>query len=186
MPPFIYINGYPGVGKFTVAKEVCKLLPNAKVINNHLLINPAAAVFDRTDEEYQPLRKALRSALLHSIATAKSTHDVAWIFTDQQSSSILGSSVAREYQNAALVRESPFFSIILHCEVEENLKRAVSGNRGSTGSNTKLTDINILRGIREREDIFHFGDANELELDVTELSPIEAAIKIHEHFGKAL
>ena len=38
-----------------------KLLPKAKVVNNHLLIDPAAAVFDRTDEEYQPLRQALVS-----------------------------------------------------------------------------------------------------------------------------
>ena len=38
-----------------------KLLPKAKLVNNHLLIDPAAAVFDRTDEEYQPLRQALVS-----------------------------------------------------------------------------------------------------------------------------
>jgi hypothetical protein len=30
-----------------------------KVVDNHLLIDPAAAVFDRTAEEYRPLRQVL-------------------------------------------------------------------------------------------------------------------------------
>ncbi|KAK1579586.1 uncharacterized protein LY79DRAFT_522372 [Colletotrichum navitas] len=185
MPPFIYINGYPGVGKLTVAKELSKLLPKAKTFSNHLLIDPAAAVFDRTAEEYQRLRQVLRREVLTSIATAKSTRDVTWIFTDQQSSSNLGSSSARDYQNAARVRGSPFISIVLHCELEENLTRATGRDRGK-GSNTKLTNLDILRSIREREDIFRFQDEYELELDVTQLTPSEAAAAIRDHVGTAL
>ncbi|KAK3945477.1 hypothetical protein QBC46DRAFT_250246 [Diplogelasinospora grovesii] len=185
MPPFIYINGYPGVGKLTVAKELSKLLPKAKVINNHLLIDPVAAVFDRTAEEYQPLRQVLRREVLTSLATSTSTRDVTWIFMDQQSSSNLGSSSTRDYQNAAAVRGSPFISIILHCELDENLKRATGEDRGKD-ANTKLTDLGILRSIREREDIFHFKDEYELELDITRLSPSEAAAKIHDHISKTL
>ncbi|KAK5991830.1 hypothetical protein PT974_05216 [Cladobotryum mycophilum] len=162
MPPFIYINGYPGVGKLTVAKELCRLLPKAKVVDNHLLIDPAAAVFDRTAEEYQPLRQVLRREVLTSIADAKSTRDVTWIFTDQQSSSKLGSSSARDYQNAATVRGSLFISVILHCEL----------------------NLGILRSIRECEDVFHFKDEYELQLDVTYLSPSEAARKIYDHIQK--
>ncbi|KAI0388383.1 hypothetical protein F5Y17DRAFT_222191 [Xylariaceae sp. FL0594] len=182
-PPFIYINGYPGVGKLSVAKELCKLLPRAKVVSNHLLIDPAAAIFDRTAEEYQPLRQALRREVLKSIAAAKSTRDVTWIFTDQQSSSESGSSSARDYQNAAAMRDgSPFVSVILLCELDENLKRAAAGkDRGNGSNNTKLTDLDMLRDIREREDIFHFEDDYELELDVTHLSASEAASKIYEH-----
>ncbi|KAJ2906433.1 hypothetical protein MKZ38_001793 [Zalerion maritima] len=116
----------------------------------------------------------VRREVLKSIATAKSTSDVTWIFTDQQSSSNLGSSSARDYQNAAALRGSPFISIIMHCKLDENLERAAGGDRGN-GSNTKLTDLGILRSIGEREDIFHFKDEYEAELDVTHLSPSEAA-----------
>jgi len=126
-----------------------------------------------------------RREVLTSIATARSTRDVTWIFTDQQSSSNLGSSSAREYQNAASVRGSLFISIILHCQLEENLKRATGEDRGK-GSNTKLTDLDILRSIREREDIFRFQDEYELELDVTQLTSSEAAAAIHDHIGTAL
>ncbi len=123
--------------------------------------------------------------MLTSIATAKSARDITWIFTDSQSSSGLGSSAAKEYQNAAVVRGSHFISIILHCDVDENLKRIVGGDRGN-GSNTKLTDLDILRSIREEQDIFHFKDGNELELDITHLSPGEAAVRIHNHVAEFL
>lgn len=117
---------------------------------------------------------------MNYIVAAKSTRDVTWIFTDQQSSSTLGSSSARDYKNAAAERSSPFISIVLYCELDENLKRIAEGDRGK-GSNTKLTDLGILRSIREREDIVHFKDEHELELNVTYLSPSETAGKIYEH-----
>lgn len=47
------------------ARVQSKLLPNAKAVSNHLLIDPAAAVFERTDEAYQPLRRELVSTSLH-------------------------------------------------------------------------------------------------------------------------
>jgi len=185
MPPFIYINGYPGVGKLTVANELCKLLPKSKVFDNHLLIDPAAAIYERSAPEYQPLRQILRREALRSIAASTSTRDITWIFTDQQSSSPLGTSSARDYQNAATTRGSLFISIILNCEIEENLRRTKAEGRGGS-ANTKLSDVAIVRSIREREDIFHFGDANELELDATSLSPTQAAHAIFQHVEHTL
>ena len=34
-----------------------QMLPNAKLLDNHLLIDPVAAVYDRSMPEYQGLRK---------------------------------------------------------------------------------------------------------------------------------
>lgn len=59
MRPFIYRNGYPGFGKLTVAEELSKLIPLSKVFDNHLLIDPVAAIFERDMEEYQPLHRQL-------------------------------------------------------------------------------------------------------------------------------
>lgn len=73
----------------------------------------------------------------------------------------------------------PFFSIVLQCDLEENLRRVQASGRG--GSNTKLTDISIVRNIREKEDIYPFEDNNELELDVTHIYPAEAAQLIFKH-----
>ena len=87
MGAFIYINGYPGVGKLTIAKELSyvslhisyvnqllayplcnrKVIANSKIFHNHLLIDPVAALFKRDMDEYQPLRKALVRGFLERI-----------------------------------------------------------------------------------------------------------------------
>lgn len=59
--PTIYINGFPGVGKLTVAKELQTLLPNAEVVDNHRLIDPVAAIYERSHPRYQALRKQVAS-----------------------------------------------------------------------------------------------------------------------------
>lgn len=126
-----------------------------------------------------------RRAVLSSIATAKSTADVTFIFTDSQSSSSLGRSAAADYHDAAATRGSPFISVILSCDLGENLKRAAGGDRGN-GSNTKLTDLDVLRDIRDKEDILHLKDENGLDLDITNLSHGDAAGVIYQHVVKVL
>jgi hypothetical protein len=125
---------------------------------------------------------------LTSIATAKSTRDVTFIFTDAQSSEPTGCSAVQDYQDAAALRGSPLDICHLHCDLGENLKRAVAADRDIRGTrtNTKFTDLSILRMIRETEDIFHFEDGYEMELDVTRLSPGEAGSKIREHIRRVL
>ncbi len=64
---------------------------------------------------------------------------------------------------------------MLQCDPEENLRRVQASGRG--GSNTKLTDISIVRNI------YHFKDDNELELDITHISPAEVAQSIFKHMN---
>ncbi|KAL8738293.1 MAG: hypothetical protein Q9181_000882 [Wetmoreana brouardii] len=173
-PPLIYINGYPGVGKYTIAKELVKLLPNAKLLDNHQLIDPVAAVYERWMPEYQGLRKTVRKGILDSIATSTTLMDVTWIFTDSQSSDEVGSAAVADYIHAARTRSSPLISVILMCNTDENLRRLKAELRGKT----KLNDTDVLLEIRESKDLYHFGGDAELTLDVTELSPVAAAQKI--------
>lgn len=126
-----------------------------------------------------------RKEFLQSIATAESTRETTLIFTDQQSSNEIGSSTAKEYANAAARRGSAFVSVILTCEAQENFRRATDTDRAN-GTTTKLTDLRIIRTIREQEDIFHFGTDMEMELDVTDLSVAEASRKVFEHVCKCV
>ena len=177
---FIYINGYPGVGKLTIAKELLNLLPSpAKLLDNHLLIDPVAALLDRGSGEYQSLRKRLRLTVLSAIAESSELKSTTLIFTDQQSSSAVGSDVAQDYYNAAKTRGCPFYSIRLLCSEQENLRRAVNEER-KIGGTTKLMDIDIIKRMRNEEDIYSFGGDYELSLDVTSLSAEEAAREILE------
>jgi adenylylsulfate kinase-like enzyme len=179
-PTFIYINGYAGVGKLTIATCLLPLLPQpAKLLDNHLLIDPVAALLDRTSAEYQPLRKSVRQLMLSAICNSTELKQTTLVFTDQQSSSPLGSSVAREYEAAASNRNARFLSIRLQCNEEEHLRRALSGDRVK-GLWTKLTNEKFIRLMREKEDVFMFGGEDELTIDVTDLSPHQAAQSIAE------
>lgn len=103
--------------------------------------------------------------------------ETTWIFTDSSSEE---SGTSMEYQAAASARGSRFISIILTCQVDENLNRITGPGRGGE-LNTKLTDIDILCQIRETEGIFRFRDEEEKELDVTNLTASEAARRIFDH-----
>jgi hypothetical protein len=112
------------------------------------------------------------------MATSTSIKDVTWIFTDCQSSDALGSISCEDYHRAVTERGSVFFSIVLECDAAENRKRVQTADRSLRG---KLTDVSILKTIRDEEDIFRFNDENELVLDVTHLSIGEATRVIVDH-----
>src|SRR6266480_6270554 len=102
------------------------------------------------------LYRVQRKEKLRSIATSVSTKETTWIFTDQQSSSVNGSLAAQDYKDAAALRESLFISVILRCDLDENIRRMGSAGRGGQ-INTKLTDVGILQRIRATEDLYSFG-----------------------------
>lgn len=182
MSRYIYINGYPGIGKLTIAKELEKLVPNSKVYHNHLFIDPIAPLVDRHSPHYQDMRTSFRRHILNTIATSEATQQFTWIFTDSRSSSPIGITGAQDYKNAADLRGVPFIPIVLHCQIQENMRRILSEGRGT--GNTKLTDLAVLKTIRLEEDIYTFGGPYELELDVTDITASEAAKKIYEHLVK--
>ncbi|KAF3917500.1 hypothetical protein ABW21_db0205742 [Orbilia brochopaga] len=183
----IFINGYPGTGKLTVARELQKILLNSKVFDHHLLIDAARATFGQSDPEYQILRKAFRTTLLESIAAASPEHaSTTWIFTECQSNSHIGTSISHEYLAAAQRRNSHFVSIILTCSLEENLKRLSHPSR-KTEPRRKLTNREVLKAIRDEEVIHRFGDwigVRELVIDVTKLEAEEAAVVIRSFLEK--
>ncbi|EXF77748.1 hypothetical protein CFIO01_03069 [Colletotrichum fioriniae PJ7] len=185
MACFVYINGYPGVGKLTIANALSKLISRSRVFHNHLLIDPVAAMLDRDNTEaYNDLRTTFRRHALDSIATHPALADKTFIFTDARESGLLGSEAAQDYKAAAERRGVPFISVVLHCDVDENVRRLGGRRRAGldeAASNTKLTDGKILRKIREEESIFQFTDENEMCLDVTSLEPDHSALLILQH-----
>ncbi|EWZ43143.1 hypothetical protein FOCG_01969 [Fusarium oxysporum f. sp. radicis-lycopersici 26381] len=183
MPRYIYINGYPGIGKLTIAKELQQLLPNSKVYHNHLLIDPIDALVERSSPGYHEMRTGLRRYVLNEIATSEYTKAKTWIFTDAREASAAGEMGAKDYEAAARKRGVSFISIVLECEIEENIRRAINPSRNQN-VDAKLTDETILRPILENETIYRFGNETELVLDVTKLSSKEAALRIKEHVDR--
>ncbi|PTD05779.1 hypothetical protein HYE67_004601 [Fusarium culmorum] len=100
--PIIHINGYPGVGKLTIAQKLVDLLSpsNGKLIHNHLLIDP-------------PLRRTLRSVFFDALVKSHDTMVSVIAFTDFQSNDALGRSVIAEYLDMAARRHCSFVPSLL-------------------------------------------------------------------------
>ncbi|KAI4203410.1 MAG: hypothetical protein LQ350_001931 [Teloschistes chrysophthalmus] len=180
--PFLYISGYPGVGKLTVANELSKLLPNAKVLDNHTIINPAATLWEEHMPEYDSLCDHIRQGLLNSIATSPSLNDVTLVFTDVQPDNDWGITIVNEYLQAAETRDCLFISIILECTAEENCHRMMTDGRGKH----KLRDQNELLHLRECQPLHRFGIDEELVLNTTDLPAYHAARKIVEFMRRVV
>lgn len=61
--PLLWINGFPGTGKLTVATAITELHKSAVVLDNHKLIDPVEAKFPRTHPDYQRERKLYRQKI---------------------------------------------------------------------------------------------------------------------------
>ncbi|OWZ68484.1 hypothetical protein AYX14_01417 [Cryptococcus neoformans] len=70
----ILINGYPGVGKVSMAKQLSKLLPNSRVFDNNFM-GDAARLFDKRSEleAYNALRQGMHDTIFRFSTSASHT-----------------------------------------------------------------------------------------------------------------
>lgn len=190
--PIIHLNGFPGTGKLTIAREVVAILQEhfaalgsgeqVKLVHNHLMINPADAVLHRTQPGYQKLRKALRDAVFSTLKSEPATFTTAYLFTDWQSGDDIGTEVCKDFQFTALDRGCEFIPIIVNCEQAENIARLRNSDRALWH---KVTDAELLIRFREvlhPPPVYLFENVEtRLELDVTKLSAQQAAQCIMRH-----
>ena len=195
--PIIHLNGFPGTGKLTIARKLVEKLnrdfeeqhpsksanhTRAKLVHNHLLIDPAAAVLERSQPGYNELRTAIRQAVFTTLVDQSSTYETIYVFTDWQSGNAVGSGVCEEYLAMAKARGSQFIPILVSCEEQENVRRIQGVERAIS---TKLTDSELLLQWRQEVDpppVYLFRDIEaRMELDVSSLSPEQAADAIWKH-----
>jgi adenylylsulfate kinase-like enzyme len=84
--PLIWINGYPGTGKLTIAKFlVSQLLGNSKamLIHNHILIDPIYRRFGDsvTPADVDRIRHALREGFFENYVRNEDMMDRVIVFT---------------------------------------------------------------------------------------------------------
>ncbi|MCJ1467681.1 hypothetical protein MMC07_006306 [Pseudocyphellaria aurata] len=179
--PIVHINGFPGTGKFTIARLIVDKLSafNAKLVPNRLLIHPADVILPRSSEDYQPLRQALRAAVFETLIKSRDTFDSLYIFTDFQSNDELGRSVVAEYASMAKLRNCAFIPIIISCTKEENLRRLESAERARRN---KLTDTSVLSSMRSDCEVHRSEDEPyQMVLNTTNFQPEDAADTISSH-----
>jgi len=197
--PLVWINGFPGCGKLTIASVMKTLHTDMILLDNHKLIDPVEAKYARSHPDYQKERHQYRQNIFREHVSNPATLSRVVVFTgknsnlplaintlliivivivkDYQSDNILGQKVAEEYREAARTAGRPFKPVYIVCDAEENIKRIAAAGLVNGGTK-KLTDPERLRGFRERCDIFRFEDYDGLSLDTTVATPEEVAREI--------
>ena len=82
-PPLVWINGFPGAGKLTVARALFHMIgpDRAVLIDNHQLIDAVAVRMSRDHPEYQAARRLERNRVFTEMAEKSDDHCKVFIFT---------------------------------------------------------------------------------------------------------
>jgi shikimate kinase len=167
----IHFNGMPGVGKKTIAEILAKKI-NARLIDNHLLIDLVLAICERGSTNYSSYILKLMNVVLEQIAESPNQ---TFIFTNALAAE--SQSDKERFAQIRLFAENhkiPFIQILINCDLEENKRRIVSENRRLKG---KLMDTDELEKLWKYT-IYNPSNEFSFEIDTTELSPEASAEKI--------
>lgn len=126
--PIILLNGWPGVGKDTIAETLSLLIGDNK-----------ASLLDwgkGRGESFQPIpdddevaQKAQRDACLADQVEHPSTFSKMVICTDCLSDTPLGMRLAQDFEVVAKRTNRLLIPIYLECQVEENMRRLQEAER---------------------------------------------------------
>lgn len=168
----IHLNGWPGSGKLTVAREVARTL-EARLLDNHTLHDVALRLCDQYTREYWELYYQVRD-LAYKRVCALPSHQVL-VMTNALT---LESDREREAWAAvkalALNRGGPLVAVTLQCSLDENVRRIESEGR----RHRKLTDPARLIEWRSRFTLLTDASVRSLTIDNTNCSPEQVANEI--------
>jgi hypothetical protein len=149
LPFLLLLNGFPGVGKLTLARNLSTLLVQdeggleVRLLDNHLFIDPVSAIEpERTPYHYE-LRKAFRDVAFSALKNLPGK--VAILMTDCLSETVEGRTQFEEYLGVALAKGCTMVVCNLVCGEQENKQRLGCEKRRESG---KLMDIKLLERFR--------------------------------------
>ena len=170
--PIVHINGWPGCGKLTIARALRDRI-GACLIRNHLILDPASALFERGTEARAALRERLRDVIYE--AAADLPEDRPIIVTDALAETDRTGPLFEKTASLAARTNRPLRAVVLDIAEDENVARLMSAERYGT---SKLTEPDTLRTLRVQHELMHLPGAP--RFDVTALAPDEAAGRIAE------
>jgi len=177
----IVIYGAPAVGKFTVAKELKKLI-DFKVFHNHSVKDFAWGFFERGTHPANILVEEIPFLLFKQIAN----NHLNTILTNTHSANFVSSTgltnvgFYKKIEKIIKKQGGSMLYVQLTADPRIILKRVVHPERKKY---KKLTDIKIMKKVlREKDWITPAKLKNQIIIDNTNLSPKKVAQIIKKHF----
>ena len=168
----IHLNGWPGSGKLTVAREVARTL-NARLLDNHTLHDVAGRLCDRDTYEYWELYYQVR-AVAYARLRALPPHEVVVMTNALTHESDREREAWAAVKVMAAGRDVPLVAVTLHCSLDENVRRIASEGR----RHRKLTDPVPLIEWRSTLTLLTDDSVRSLTIDNTNRSPAQVADEI--------
>ncbi|MBX9786084.1 MAG: GNAT family N-acetyltransferase [Alphaproteobacteria bacterium] len=171
-PITLYLIGFAGSGKYTIAKEIAK--SGYKVVDNHLINNPIFSLLDLNDETpiaenaWISVRK-IRHIILDFIAQDQKSN---FIFTNALLEKEGDWKVYNLIKETAEKRGSLFVPLKLILSAEEHKKRITNPDRKTRLKTTNPAEVHI------KKEMIKIDHPHLMEVDVTDLSARDAAEKI--------
>ncbi|MCJ1412317.1 hypothetical protein MMC19_006411 [Ptychographa xylographoides] len=185
-PCVLLLNGFPGVGKCSIAHELTMMYPNTRVIDNHTRLNLVEVVEPaERSARYYELRTAIRKAAFESIK-AVDDKDAAFIMTSCLSTEPRDTLEFREYLDIAQAKRIPFVLATVLCSVKDHHTRLQRTERKREHS-TAPFDVGKLEQCRARYQLlnpcseatnWHGVELQYVELDTTSLTDSQAAVQL--------
>jgi predicted kinase len=184
----IYLIGFPGTGKATIGRALAAAMgPEARLIDSHQINGPLheivgsagprpvpRALLNDLDDARRRVRRVLLDTMVDLAPPGRS-----FILTNLL---VEGNARDREafatVRSAATARRAVFVPVRLHLDAAEHNARIATAERARA---LKLSDPEVGRRYRDGPGLLKVRHANLLDLDVTGLSPQEAAARILAH-----
>ena len=169
----LMINGWPGVGKLTVARLVAAEL-GARLLDHHTIFNIAHRLNDFRSPSYYETARAVRGVAFQAAAKIPSGEPI--VMTGIWGDSDWGNENWAAVTDLARQRGAKFFVVVLDCSEEENVRRVAQPERAALN---KLLDPAALIEARNRPGraLLCRGDAVR-RVDNSNLSARECAARI--------
>lgn len=182
----IYLIGFPGTGKYTVAKEIIQQA-DVKLVDNHLINNPLFSIIQTQGVPRLPVRiwdnvgkiwEAVLDTMVH-ISPPEYSFVLTNVLLNDDPDDL------RQYNNIKLTaeqRNACFVPVKLTIsDVEEHKKRIATEDRRQR---FKEVNPNSPEVYASRKQILEFDHPNKFVLDVAQISAADAASQIIQHAVK--
>lgn len=178
----IYLLGYAGTGKYTIAKELCRIAPEFRLVDNHLINNPLFTLIHadgitplppRIWENVGKIWDAVIDTMIHI-----SPSDYSFVLTNALSDSDKDVSWFYEVEDMARQRNAIFIPVVLKISLDEHKRRIVSPDRITR---MKEIDPNNPARYAAADNLIKPVHPHLLTLDVSSISAEQSAQSILNH-----
>ena len=173
----IYLIGFAGTGKYTVAKELSKL-NDFKIVHNHLVNDTVFDVLQKFEEDipeyvWKQISK-VRNVVFNTIENY-ADKKLNYIFTNelvkQRKSDVV---LYKKVEKLALKRNSKFYPVRLIIDSEEHKKRITAHERKLSNKISNVDYVESLRGV----ELIEPKNKNLFDINVSNLSATDSAKNI--------